>query len=201
VAALRSRTTAGSLLDVGCGDGLFLKAARAGGFTVDGIEFSPEGARRAALLLERPVAIGDLAMDRLLGGPFATITLWHVLEHVAEPARLLSAVHQRLAPGGLVVVAVPNLENLPLRTVYRLVRGRPLPLYTPEGREPHLTHFSPATLSAALARHGFESIEVVADRCAIDLPKRAIDAAAALLSRLTGRTLTDAIVAFARRRR
>jgi len=200
VAALLARTTAGTLLDVGCGDGLFMRVARDAGFAVDGIEFSPEGARRAALALGRPVAIGDLAVDRLLGGPFATITLWHVLEHVAEPARLLSAVHQRLAPGGLIAVAVPNLENLPLRAIYRLARGRPLPLYTPEAREPHLTHFSPTTLATALARRGFESIEVVADRCALDLPKRAVDTVAALLSRLTGRTLTDAIVAFARRR-
>jgi SAM-dependent methyltransferase len=198
VAAILARTDPGTLLDVGCGDGQFLSAARAAGFTVDGIEFSPEGARRSAAAIGRPVAIGDLATARGLAGPFQTITLWHVLEHVADPSRLLAAVRARLAPGGLLAVAVPNLENLPLRAIYRLVRRRPLPLFEPGAREPHLTHFSPSTLAASLERHGFGAIEVVRDRCALDLPKRLIDAAAALLSRLSGRLLVDAIVAYAR---
>ncbi len=200
LAAILARAPVGRLLDVGCGDGRFLRLARQAGFTADGIEFSPEGARRSAEALNRPVAIGDLSVDPLLPGPFDTITLWHVLEHVGDPARLLAAVHRRLRPGGLIAVAVPNIENLPLRAVYRVARRRPLPLFQPGSREPHLTHFSAATLAASLRRHGFEAIEVAADRCALGLPKRLIDSAATLLSRLTGRTLNDAIVAFARRR-
>src|SRR5262245_34927996 len=41
----------GTLLDVGCGDGLFLEVAQERGWRGDGIEFSPEGARRAAARL------------------------------------------------------------------------------------------------------------------------------------------------------
>jgi SAM-dependent methyltransferase len=193
-----ARDASGTLLDVGCGDGLFLRVARDAGLAVEGIEFSPEGARRAALRLGRPVAVGDLSRDRVLHGPFDVITLWHVLEHLPEPAAMLAAVRARLRPGGLLVVAVPNLDNLPLRLAYRLARGRPLPLYEEGAREPHLTHFSAATLSGALQRHGFVAVEVRPDRCALHAGKRCIDALAATVSRLTGTLLTDAIVAFAR---
>jgi len=192
------RAPIGSLLDVGCGDGLFLSIARQAGWAAEGIEFSPEGARRASLRLGRPVAVGDLSRERVLRGPFDVITLWHVLEHLAGPGAMLEAVRRRLAPGGLLVAAVPNLDNLPMRAAYRVVRRRPLPLYEDGAREPHLSHFSPVTLTRALERHGFLAVRVEADRCALAPAKRALDAVAALLSRLCGRILTDAIVAFAR---
>ncbi|HEU4402015.1 MAG TPA: class I SAM-dependent methyltransferase [Candidatus Polarisedimenticolia bacterium] len=195
---LEERSPRGSLLDVGCGDGLFLKVARDSGWGVEGIEFSPEGARRASTRLGRPVAVGDLARGGMLRGPFDAVTLWHVLEHLPEPAAMLEAVRRRLRPGGLLVAAVPNLDNLPMRVAYRLARLRPLPLYEEGEREPHLSHFDPRTLSAALGRQGLREIEVLADRCALTPAKRAVDALAAFLSRRTGRLLTDAIVAFAR---
>jgi len=188
-----------ALLDVGCGDGLFLEAARGAGWNADGIEFSPEGARRAAARLGRPVAVGDLATSSLLVGPYDVITLWHVLEHLEHPAGMLLAAHRRLRPGGILAVAVPNLSNLPMRVAYRLARGRRLPLYSPGAREPHLSHFSSGTLRRMLSRCGFETLALVADRCALHAAKRSIDACAALLSFLTGRLQTDAMAAFARR--
>ncbi len=198
LAQIEARVPTGSLLDVGCGDGLFPKVARGAGFAVDAIEFSPEGARRAALRLGRPVAVGDLTREPLLRGPFDIVTLWHVLEHLPDPAAMLSAVRARLRPGGLLAVAVPNLDNLPMRIAYRLARLRALPLYEENAREPHLSHFSPGTLTDILQRRGFGSVEIRGDRCALTAGKRAVDVAAALLSRLCGRHLTDAIVAFAR---
>lgn len=198
---VEARARRGTLLDVGCGDGLFLKVARAAGWRVDGIEFSPEGARRSSHRLGRPVAVGDLARERVLRGPFDVITLWHVLEHLVEPAAMLDAARARLRPGGHLVIAVPNLDNLPMRAAYRLARGRPLPLYETGAREPHLSHFSPRTLAAFLLRGGLTGIELRPDRCALTLPKKCIDAAAAFLSVLSGRLLTDAMVAFCRRPR
>lgn len=195
---LETRSPRGTLLDVGCGDGAFLKVARDAGWSVEGIEFSPEGARRAALRLGRPVALGDLWRERGLRGPFDVITLWHVLEHLADPSAMLRAVRERLRSGGLVVVAVPNLDNVPMQWAYRLARFRKLPLYEVSMREPHLSHFSARTLGLALTRQGFGDIEILPDRCALTLAKQGLDAVAALLSRLADRLLTDAIVAFAR---
>ena len=201
LALIEERQLCGPLLDVGCGDGLFLKVARDAGWRVEGIEFSPEGARLSSRRLGRPVAVGDLAEAAGLRGPFDVVTLWHVLEHLVSPAPMIDAVRLRLHPGGLIAVAVPNLDNLPMRAAYRLVRGRPLPLYEKGAREPHLSHFSPPSLLSFLRRQGFERIEIKADRCALTPAKRAIDGLAALLSRLAGRLMTEAMVAFARRGR
>ena len=195
---VEKRAPRGTLLDVGCGDGLFLEIARAAGWSAEGIEFSPSGARRAAERLGRPIAIGDLTREGLLRGPFGVVTLWHVLEHLPDAGSMLNAVLRRMAPDGLLVVAVPNLDNLFLRGAYRLARLRPMPLYESGAREPHLSHFDAATLGAALERCGLRGIEIVPDRCALTLAKRAIDAAAALASRLTSRLLTNALVAFGR---
>jgi SAM-dependent methyltransferase len=201
LARIEARQPCGALLDVGCGDGLFLQVAREAGWSVEGIEFSPEGARRSSRRLGRPVALGDLSEAAGLRGPFDVVTVWHVLEHLARPAALLEAVRHRLRPGGLIAVAVPNLDNLPMRAAYRLARGRPLPLYEAGAREPHLSHFAPGTLLSFLRRQGFERIEIRSDRCALTWAKRAVDALAAGLSSVTGRLMTDAIVAFARRPR
>ena len=201
LATIERRSPRGALLDVGCGDGLFLKVARDAGWSIEGVEFSPEGARRASQRLGRPVAVGDLARERLLMGPFDVMTLWHVLEHLVEPAAMLDAARLRLRPGGLLVIAVPNLDNLPLQLAYRLARRRPMPLYEKGAREPHLSHFNPSTLAAFLARRGFGNVEIGPDRCALVPAKRAIDACAAVLSVLSRRLLTDAMLAFARRPR
>ena len=195
---VEQRAPIGTLLDVGCGDGLFLENARAAGWAAEGIEFSPSGARRAADRLGRPIAIGDLARENLLRGPFQVVTLWHVLEHLPNAGSMLKAVLERIEPGGLLVVAVPNLDNLFLRGAYRLARLRPLPLYEADAREPHLSHFDSSTLRSALEGYGFREIEVMPDRCALTLAKRAIDAAAALASRVSSRLLTNALVAFGR---
>ena len=192
-------TSAGTLLDVGCGDGLFARVAKDAGWRVDAIEFSPEGARRAAARLGRPVAVGDLAASAHLPGPFEVITLWHVLEHLPEPRPMLEAARRRLAPGGLLVVAVPNLDNLPMRAAYRVARGRPCPLYEAGAREPHLSHFDPVTLRLILERAGFREVEIGTDRCALTLPKRIIDQFAAIAGWIGGRIVTDALTAYARR--
>ncbi|HZM69419.1 MAG TPA: class I SAM-dependent methyltransferase [Candidatus Cryosericum sp.] len=197
LARIDVRRKPGVLLDVGCGDGHFLAEARSAGWRIEGIEFSPEGARRAAARLDRPVAIGDLADSAQLMGPFDVVTLWHVLEHLPDPRPMLRAAWRRLAAGGLIVVAVPNLDNLPMQAAYILARRRRLPLYETGAREPHLSHFSAGTLRHILDREGFRSIEMEPDRCALTIPKRLIDAAAAFLSRAAGRNLTDAITAFA----
>jgi len=89
----------GPVLDVGAGDGSLLRALRGRGRDVLGLE------RRADPHAD--VALRDARVADLAGG-WAAVVLWHALEHLPEPAAELAAATERLAPGGVLLVAVPN---------------------------------------------------------------------------------------------
>jgi hypothetical protein len=73
-------------------------------------------------------------------------SLWHVLEHVEDPAAAIARVASWLTDGGALVVAVPNLASLQAR----LGGERWLHWDLPR----HRTHFTPAGLERLLAAHG-----------------------------------------------
>ncbi len=176
----------GRLLDVGCGEGSFLREAARRGWSVTGTEFSPAGAEiaRAAGV---PVVTGELHEAGLPGESFEAITCWHVIEHVSDPRRLVGEMYRLLAPGGALVVATPNLHDRIFRLAYALVRRRRPRLYEPDEREVHLFIYSAATLRLLVKSGGFADIRVGFDRGAAAVPgKQAVDALAYGWYRLTG---------------
>jgi SAM-dependent methyltransferase len=96
-------------LDAGCGDGQFLEYLAASGYRrAVGIE--PD-ALRAENARKRGVAVYDTTEAVLAATGlerFDLVTLWHVVEHVPQPADLLRAYAALLAPGGAMVFQVPN---------------------------------------------------------------------------------------------
>lgn len=176
----------GRLLDVGCGTGTFLHLARRAGWEVQGTELSPYAAKLATAE-GLPVAAGEVWEAGFGAGTFDAATCWHVLEHAADPRAVVAEIHRVLRPGGLVVLATPNLDDRVFRAAYRLGRRRPPPLYEPDEREIHLFHFSEATLRRLVAGAGFEVLEVGFDRGAAAVwGKRLLDATALAWFRLTG---------------
>ncbi|MDD2707707.1 MAG: class I SAM-dependent methyltransferase [Verrucomicrobiae bacterium] len=103
----------GRVLDIGCGEGLFLKAMQNFGWQVDGCETGQRPAERAEQLLGRPVCRGGFCgmLESGVAGPWDVVMLWHVLEHVAEPRELLERLAGFMKPGGRLVVAVPNAAS------------------------------------------------------------------------------------------
>lgn len=103
----------GRLLDVGCGAGHLLARMQSLGWSVHGIEADPAAARIAAdgVGVDR-VHQGDLCDAPFDAGSFDAVTLFHVLEHVADPGEALARCRALLAPGGRLVLATPNLESL-----------------------------------------------------------------------------------------
>jgi SAM-dependent methyltransferase len=102
------RAPPGPVLDVGAGDGVLLDALHARG--------------REALGLERDSSRSDvfgheLAQFEERRGEWAAVVLWHALEHLREPAAGLDRAIELLAPGGLLVVAVPNLDSWQARAL------------------------------------------------------------------------------------
>ncbi len=133
------------LLDVGCGPGEFLHFARQRGWNATGFEFAPSVAQLAHEKYGLEVKVGDLAAMGYAKGCYTLLSMWHVLEHLPNPLATLTRAHDLLAPGGVLVLEVPNV-NCFWRRSYRYPFSAIL----------HLFHFSPSTLSALVQKAGFE---------------------------------------------
>jgi 2-polyprenyl-3-methyl-5-hydroxy-6-metoxy-1,4-benzoquinol methylase len=97
----------GSLLDVGCGCGFFLKEARGRGWQVLGVDPSRKSIDHAGSLIGDAVVCGtldDVPADRR----FDAITLINVLDHMLDPFRQLQEVQDLLAPDGIIYLRFPN---------------------------------------------------------------------------------------------
>lgn len=103
-----------SVLDVGCSSGYLATALREQGCTVSGIEYDPESAERARPLL-RDLVVGDLntlpLAEAFAGKSFDRIVFGDVLEHLSDPAGVLRSATEILAPGGEVVLSIPNVAH------------------------------------------------------------------------------------------
>ncbi|MDB5338780.1 MAG: putative S-adenosylmethionine-dependent methyltransferase [Planctomycetaceae bacterium] len=101
----------GTVLDIGCGRGHFLQALRQQGWTCRGTELNETAARHAREILSLEVTIGPFDGAQYEDASFDAIYLWHVLEHIPATSQTLTEVRRMLRPGGMLVIAVPNLES------------------------------------------------------------------------------------------
>lgn len=117
------RISSGELLDVGCGYGFFLQAAEAQGFTVYGLEPSPEMAAEAQKAVGGQVSRGLIEQANYPDDCFDIVTMIDVLEHVASPTVVLQKATRILRPGGILIMRVPDMNGLLIRTIGILHRG------------------------------------------------------------------------------
>jgi SAM-dependent methyltransferase len=110
-AAFRGLAAPAPVLDVGCGGGLFSRMLSERGFTAYGLDYSAQAARVAWIRNEVPAVCGELSAAPFAPGSFAAITMFHVLEHLYDPASYLQAAHRLLRPGGKLIVQVPNAAS------------------------------------------------------------------------------------------
>jgi SAM-dependent methyltransferase len=135
----------GRYLDVGCGSGASLGVARALGWRVAGVEVDTPAAERARRYTDE-IYVGDVLSAPFASGSFDVVTAFHVLEHLTDPVRAARRMLEWLAPGGVLIIEVPNAGGLGARLFGRAWSGLELPR--------HLSHFTPETLGAAIARAG-----------------------------------------------
>src|SRR4051812_39103024 len=115
-----------TVLDVGCGDGAnaALLRARDPHKKIYGITCSAEEAELASIRLDKCFTL-DLEKplpEEVRAQRFDCILMSHVLEHLSDPARLVGQLSHNLNPGGLCVVAVPNVANWRVRADF--LRGK-----------------------------------------------------------------------------
>ena len=105
---------------------------------------------------------GDRGDDGAAIGPFDLVIAGEVLEHLGSPAALLAGVRPLLAPGGEVVITVPNAYCAFRFASYALSgrRGNPEPVH-PD----HVAYYSESTLAHLLDVEGYD----IVDLCFYDL--------------------------------
>lgn len=109
------------VLDVGCGSGIFLDQARSAGLQTHGLELNKAVAARTR---SKGHQIFEGLLDELANTPappqFDLITFFQVVEHLADPVKVLKDAARLLAPSGYIAIAVPSATG-----VYRLVPWDP----------------------------------------------------------------------------
>jgi SAM-dependent methyltransferase len=194
VRLVRRFRSGGQVLDIGCGAGYFLHEASEAGFEAEGLEFSREAAAFGRSHWNLRIAEGDVLSALFEDGSFDIITLWQVLEHLPRVPDALERVRALLRPGGLLVVAVPNLGSWQAR----IFRGRWYHLDVPR----HQYHFDPSSLRSLLERRGFR-VKGVDHRSAehnwagimgsiVEFSPSRISLAGRALRRIVGRPLAQA---------
>jgi 2-polyprenyl-3-methyl-5-hydroxy-6-metoxy-1,4-benzoquinol methylase len=148
----RALCRTGAVLDVGCSSGAFLfhlNKRFPGQYAICGTDVSGAPLDYAE---SRGVSVvrGNFLEHDFGGRLFDALTLWAVIEHLAEPRAFLAKAHSLLKPGGVCFVLVPNMNSLAMRvlgTRYRYVYPQ------------HLNYFTPATLRN-LVQPGFTVVEL-----------------------------------------
>jgi SAM-dependent methyltransferase len=147
-----------AVLDIGCGHGAFLEAARRDGCRVAGVELDPAGAATCRGL-NLPVLQGSVFDVGVPEGPWDVITMWDVLEHLEHPRRALQLVVAELAPGGRLVLRGRNAElHAPFKILYACLRGSLQRLRVPDVSCIHRWGFGPDGYARLLRDSGVVDI-------------------------------------------
>jgi len=140
----------GKLVDVGAYTGVFVEIAAQHGWDAYGVEPSQWAVAQAR---ERGLHMieGTLASPELTDASFDVVTMWDVIEHVADPLGELVQADRLLKPGGLLVVHTMDIDS----GFARLMGGR-----WPWLMEMHIYYFSRRTLKHLLEKAGFTVIRI-----------------------------------------
>lgn len=138
----------GELLDIGCGHGWFLEAARDSGWDAVGVEQASLVADEARKKLGLSVYEGSIDDIDFSYSTFDVITMWHSLEHFANPLNVLKKVKKFLKPDGTVVITIPNFESVGLK-----IKGVHWVWLQPPFV--HMKHFSVKSITKLLEQAGF----------------------------------------------
>ena len=136
--------------DVGFGNGALLMTAHEFGFRPLGCDL--RAANVDALKATGIEAVMSDITTLELPEPAAVISMADVLEHMPFPKQGLAAAHERLRPGGVLLISMPNSDSL----LWRMLNGASANPYW--GEIEHYHNFGRKRLDALLREMGFEPV-------------------------------------------
>ena len=134
-----------NLLDIGCGYGFFLDVAKKLGCQVSGSELN-----KSCLSLLKKKKINLIKNFEENYGKFDIISMWLVLEHIADPSVLLKHIHSLLKKNGRLIINVPNSKSLTAKILKENC--------TMFSGEQHINFFSVDNLRIFLKKNNFKTL-------------------------------------------
>ena len=151
VQLISSYVSRGTVLDYGCGTGMFLSACKKYGWNTIGMEPDDQArelAKNQGLnILFNKEQINEIAAS----GSLNVITLWHVLEHVTDLKETLQCFKSLLHKDGVLIIAVPNPNSYDAQYYKEFWAAYDVPR--------HLYHFEVNSIKQLLHNNGFKLIE------------------------------------------
>ena len=141
----------GTLLDYGCGTGMFLSECKKNGWEVYGMEPDADARKIAADQDLSVFSDKDRIQTYITDKKFNVISLWHVLEHVTDMQETLSFFKKKLNTNGVLIIAVPNHVSYDAQYYKEHWAAYDVPR--------HLHHFELKSMQALLSNAGFKLIE------------------------------------------
>ncbi|MBF8963252.1 class I SAM-dependent methyltransferase [Pontibacter sp. FD36] len=140
----------GSILDYGCGTGVFLNACKNDGWEIRGVEPNARAREEASGQTGEIIA---KELSEIAGEKFEVITLWHVLEHIHTLNETLTELINLLQEDGALIIAVPNADSHDAQQYKADWAAYDVPR--------HLYHFTQPTMKRLLKKHKMKLEEVL----------------------------------------
>jgi 2-polyprenyl-3-methyl-5-hydroxy-6-metoxy-1,4-benzoquinol methylase len=140
-----------NILDIGCGNGFFLDAAKKRGWNVFGTEFY-ERSITTCRNKKIKIAEGKFTTSSFPAIQFDVITSFEVIEHTHTPMEEIKDVYSCLRQGGLLYITTPNFDSLSRH----LLSDKWSVISYPE----HLTYFNSFSLKYLFEKAGFKTLSV-----------------------------------------
>jgi len=137
-------------LDIGAGNGIFLNFMKEKGWDVSGIELDDRS--RTAIEKNTGLKIATTVHENSESNEYDVITMWHVLEHVYDLKKDITAIKSKLKKDGVFIVAVPNCDSYDAEFYKEYWAAYDLPI--------HLYHFRPKNISDLFAQFDMEVVEM-----------------------------------------
>jgi 2-polyprenyl-3-methyl-5-hydroxy-6-metoxy-1,4-benzoquinol methylase len=145
---ISSYVSRGTMLDYGCGTGMFLNVCKNDGWETYGME-PDDNARKMSI--EKGLDVfsdKNMLSDSIADKKFNAITLWHVLEHVTDMDETLSFFKSKLNNDGVLIIAVPNHVSYDAKYYKEFWAAYDVPR--------HLHHFDINSMTSLVEKAGFK---------------------------------------------